>query len=90
MINYQVTHIRRRSTDRESTESIFEVRLNNGDHLTIDTLISYIDMGFTYYYRDQRNQKITIESFHPFYKQSFIRSNNHMGVSDCLLSLPSF
>ncbi len=46
-------------------------------------------MGFIYYYRDQRNQKITIESFHPFYKQAFIRSNTHMDVSDCLLSLPS-
>ncbi|MBP1040355.1 hypothetical protein I6N95_04940 [Vagococcus sp. BWB3-3] len=85
-----VTHIRIRNTEKQGTESIIEVLLALGETRPIKTMIEYLGIGGQYYYFNSTSDVTYIESVHPLYKDSYIRSCNYDGVYDNLMSLPHF
>lgn len=89
-MDQQITHIRKKQAASYTTESIYEVRLDSGDTLSVPTLLDYLSFGFNYYFIDPSNRPVHVEACHPIYKDSFIQSKNLSSIQDDLLALPTF
>lgn len=87
-MRHEITNIRRNHLAHNSTESIYAVKLAQGDHLLIKTLITYLDMGVSYFHCDQGLER-EIESIHPIYKEPYIRTRD-CSEQDPLLGLPPY
>lgn len=88
-MRHEITNIRRNHLTHDTTESIYGVKLDQGDHLLINTLITYLDMGVTYFYFDHDLAEREIETIHPLYKESYIRTRD-CSKDDPLLQLPPY
>ncbi|RST90947.1 hypothetical protein CBF35_14900 [Vagococcus salmoninarum] len=90
IMRHEITHIRIKSNAISSTEKIYEVLLENGESRTIETVLALLGIGASYYYYNDRHEKIDVQAVHPIYKNAYIRSDNDLGIGDELLNLPHF
>lgn len=82
--------IRKNSSNSHSTESIYEVLLDNGDIISIPTLLELLSLGLTFYYFDHNVNLSPVQGCYPLYKESYIESHDRYNNTDELLLLPSF
>lgn len=89
VMRHEITNIRCNHLVHTTTESIYAVKLAQGDHLLIKTLITYLDMGVSYFYFDDGKEK-EIETVHLLYKEPYICTKDCLNDRDPLLLLPSY
>lgn len=87
---HEITHVRIKNNNVSTTEKIYEVLLDNGESRTIETMLALLGIGASYYYYNDRHEKIDVQAVHPIYKNAYIRSANDLGIGDELLNLPHF
>ncbi|CAM3707240.1 DUF3892 domain-containing protein [Cohnella lubricantis] len=86
----QITHIRLSNSYSSSTEHITHVKLSTGTVETREQAVSYIDIGYEYYYTNQYGSKANVETVHPTGRPAYIRTKANTTTVDNLLSLPRF
>ncbi len=89
-MNNLVTHIWKKDENSSDPRSILLTKLENGDILTIETLLEYIFLGFDYYFKDHNSNLVAIEARYPLYQEGYIESQALYNGIDELLLIPSF
>lgn len=78
------------SLGENNIESIYAVKLAQGDYLNINTLNFYTQAGITFFYVDCNGVKRDVEIVDPVYKDAYIHTMDALDNCDPILNLATY